>query len=489
MMMKVHVPSILLLCISMFPGHCWLIIGGASASAFIISSPSVAPHSSSSTSVLLSLSDIEGGTSSPPSSSSSDLKSLLPTPKKRTLTLDKFGRRVHDLTDDGTAKYNRMDATSTPAMKAEEEEGREEIRKKNRRSDKDQAMIASSAFFRAATAAEAGARTNLKTLLPQGKSFSRGIKETAGSSSSAAPALSQMLDMLNDGSVVVKSEKARAADASSADFRIISKPGGSDLKALLPRQNTRFLKLDKFGRRIQKMQDDGTVNVTKELTSTTTYATTRSEIEWGNPTTTGNTNYGSLKNLAPTKRETWTRLDFKGGSIIDERRTATAIISKVSDVALSTTQGEGGSNLKALLPKRSTWTMLDFKGGQIEDFRRTRGADSSSSSGSIISLNDNKPYSNLKLLLPPRTITWRKKSQLLSSGSAPIMSSNVRGLREERLVDIKDEITSDTSLSDDEVNVVYDDDDDDDEEMDLTNKFTNLKDLLPEKRSTSRTVL
>jgi hypothetical protein len=43
------------------------------------------------------------------------------------------------------------------------------------------------------------------------------------------------------------------------------------------------------------------------------------------------------------------------------------------------------------------------------------------------------------------------------------MSSNVRGLREERLVDIKDEITSDTSVSD-EVNVVYDDDDDEEEE-------------------------
>jgi len=228
----------------MFPGNCWLIVGGASASAFIISSPSVVPHSSSSTSVLLSLSDVQEGTSSTPSSSSSssDLKSLLPTPKKRTLTLDKFGRRVHDLTDDGTAKYNRMDATSTPAMKAEEEEGREEIRKKNKRSDKEQAMMASSAGFRATTAAEAGAGTNLKTLLPQGKSFSRGIKETVVSSS-AAPALSQMLDMLNEGSVV-KSEKARAADASSADFRIISKPGGSDLKALLPLQNTRFLKLD-----------------------------------------------------------------------------------------------------------------------------------------------------------------------------------------------------------------------------------------------------
>jgi hypothetical protein len=223
------------------------------------------------------------------------------------------------------------------------------------------------------------------------------------------------------------------------------------------------------------MQDDGTVNITKEPTTT----------EWGSPTTTGNTNYGSLKNLAPTKRETWTRLDFKGGSIIDERR-MTAIISKQkSGVALSTTKGEGGSNLKALLPKRSTWTKLDFKGGQVEDFRRTRGADSNSSS--IVALNnDNKPYSNLKLLLPPRTITWRKKNQLLSSGSAPIISSNP----EERLADIKDEITSDTSFSDDKVNVVYDDDDDDEEEeMDVTNKFTNLKDLLPEKRSTSRTIL
>ena len=116
--------------------------------------------------------------------------------------------------------------------------------------------------------------------------------------------------------------------------------------------------------------------------------------------------------------------------------------------------------------------MLDFKGGQIEDFRRTRGADSSSSG--ILSLKDNKPYSNLKLLLPPRTITWRKKSQLLSSGSAPIMSSNVRGLREERLVDIKDEITSDTSVSD-EVNVVYDDDDDEEEEEEIKDSSLSRK--------------
>lgn len=48
-----------------------------------------------------------GGSNPPPPPPSSDLKSLLPTPKKRTLKLDKFGRRVHDLTDDGTAKYSK----------------------------------------------------------------------------------------------------------------------------------------------------------------------------------------------------------------------------------------------------------------------------------------------------------------------------------------------------------------------------------------------
>ena len=38
---------------------------------------------------------------------SEGLRSLLPTPKKRTLQLDKFGRRVHDLTDDGTTQYSK----------------------------------------------------------------------------------------------------------------------------------------------------------------------------------------------------------------------------------------------------------------------------------------------------------------------------------------------------------------------------------------------
>ena len=49
-------------------------------------------------------------------SGSSDLKSLLPTPKKRTLRLDKFGRRIHDLTDDGTAKFAKEPSGASGAV-------------------------------------------------------------------------------------------------------------------------------------------------------------------------------------------------------------------------------------------------------------------------------------------------------------------------------------------------------------------------------------
>ena len=42
----------------------------------------------------------------------SNLKSLLPTPKRTTLTLDKFGRRIHDLKSDGTPKYSKGDVSS-----------------------------------------------------------------------------------------------------------------------------------------------------------------------------------------------------------------------------------------------------------------------------------------------------------------------------------------------------------------------------------------
>ena len=80
-----------------------LAISGSSSSSSPSSSASVHHRHSSNSGCRPAAA---ASSSSTPPFVSSDLKSLLPTPKKRTLRLDKFGRRVHDLTDDGTAKYN-----------------------------------------------------------------------------------------------------------------------------------------------------------------------------------------------------------------------------------------------------------------------------------------------------------------------------------------------------------------------------------------------
>ena len=91
---------------------------------------------------------------------------------------------------------------------------------------------------------------------------------------------------------------------------------GADLKDLLPKQKMKFMKLDKFGRRVQSMEDDTTVNYTKsrepdsseEVDEMPVDANTASEasIDLGESISgTGASNYGSLKDLLPTKRPTW----------------------------------------------------------------------------------------------------------------------------------------------------------------------------------------
>jgi hypothetical protein len=201
--------------------------------------------------------DVDATSSSSPFVSS-DLKSLLPTPRKRTLRLDKFGRRVHDLTDDGTAKYNmKGEGEEDEAVAAEGGWGEDGRRTK---SAKEMAAEASSADFHLpASISTTGA--DLKALLP--KRTTRAESSTSSSAStstsSPGPSLSQILDMINDGATTTsaavaaaaraKSDKERAADASKAQFVLkplssSSRSGGSDLKALLPRQNTRFMKLD-----------------------------------------------------------------------------------------------------------------------------------------------------------------------------------------------------------------------------------------------------
>ena len=150
--------------------------------------------------------------------------------------------------------------------------------------------------------------------------------------------------------------------------------------------------------------------------------------------------------------------------------------------------GVGGSNLKELLPKRATWTKLDFHGASVEDERRTKRSKNSDSS----TFNTGQ-YSELKALLPKRTINW-KKGQLLSSGSSPTVTENFRGLREERSFGVKEErqlvmkndviASAALSSSDGEDVGVIDDNIDDEEEEEVVKPYQNLRDLLPQRRVT-----
>mmetsp|Transcript_3773 Transcript_3773/g.8411 ORF Transcript_3773/g.8411 Transcript_3773/m.8411 type:complete len:141 (-) Transcript_3773:82-504(-) len=137
------------------------------------------------------------------------------------------------------------------------------------------------------------------------------------------------------------------------------------------------------------------------------------------------------------------------------------------------------------MPKRATWTKLDFKGASVEDERRTKRITSSSKERN---LNNEGQYTNLKSLLPERTITWKNK-QVLSSGSAAITTT-----REDRQRAMKNDVIASSSAN----HSASDGDDTDaadtggestisassSEEM---KPYSNLKDLLPERKMSWRT--
>jgi len=410
----------------------------------------------------------------------SDLKALLPTPSKQTLQLDKFGRRIHDFSTDGVARYAK---------------GKEKPSSSSASTGSTDGSIKGGAV--SGSAAPAG-----------------GVDGGDGEGGSATRP---------------KSDKEYAADASSADFSQAVKYS-SDLKALLPTQKMRFMKLDKFGRRVQRMEDDGTVNVMKEpadvglgseihdsknsaaTASDVVAATNNNDNDYGSlkdllapasdvvaapnsndnnygslkdllapasgvvaATKNNDNNYGSLKDLLPTKRPTWTKLDFHGASVPDERRTKTTSGDQVvgdsnDDNAAVINEG---SNLKDLLPKKAIWTKLDFHGASVEDERRTK-----KKVGTVGGSFNVGQYSNLTTLLPKRTISW-KKDQVLSSGSAPVVSDNVRGLREERQQAMKNEVIASVN-EDDNAALSSDDEDDDDANWseEEVKPYSNLKDVL-----------
>jgi len=265
------------------------------------------------------------------------------------------------------------------------------------------------------------------------------------------------------------------------------------------------------------MEDDGTVNYSKEPTSGSSSSSStappppqssspsspiRGTREGFNsdsskptdesPVATSSSdsggNYGSLKELTTSiQRPTWTKLDFKGGSVEDTSRTK-GMNKKEGGVDDVTNEGEsiggggGGGNLQDLLPKRATWTKLDFKGVPVEDERRTENAARSNTDNSS-SFNKGE-YTSLKTLLPERTINWRKKKQVLSSGAAT--SGEVKRelmRREERQKAMKDEVLASVEQS----RVVAESSSDEDktgsaDKEEEVKPYQNLKDLLPERK-------
>lgn len=133
----------------------------------------------------------------------------------------------------------------------------------------------------------------------------------------------------------------------------------------------------------------------------------------------------NLKELLPTKTTVWTKLDFKGGPVEDERRTKSAPVA----------QSPSDSSLKTLLlqSKKPTFTKLDFKGVGVEDVSRTKKSAKEN-------FNQGQ-YSSLKTLLPERKIQWGSRGKVVSISdsnvvvdSAPNKSVSLKTLLPERKV-------------------------------------------------------
>ena len=236
------------------------------------------------------------------------------------------------------------------------------------------------------------------------------------------------------------------------------------------------------------MEDDGTVTYAKEPGKSTgskiaSHRGTRegfvkdgaANVDLGSAeAASGAANYGNLRVLLPQK-PVWTKLDFHGRPVEDERRT-----KKAAKPADTTTEPiSSGSGLKELLPKREVWTKLDFHGRPVPDERRTKKVVQPSPSGEGFNSGS---YSNLSTLLPERKIKWRKQGELLSSGSAPTVSESTRGLREERQQAMKDEVIA--AADDGDVSAEQEEDagDDADSAGAPEKGYMNLSTLLPERK-------
>lgn len=141
-------------------------------------------------------------------------------------------------------------------------------------------------------------------------------------------------------STLFESSKEIASLESSANFRSIST--STDLKALLPQREMKWRTLDKYGRRVQKMEDERADSIK---------AVTRSEsdvnIDGGVEAT------EAREGTAPP---------------LSELLQTTKEISGYEEAERSFREFKGSSDLKALLPTRKmTWMKLDKFGRRVSD--------------------------------------------------------------------------------------------------------------------------
>eukprot|EP00985_Skeletonema_marinoi_P008253 scaffold3700_cov84-Skeletonema_marinoi.AAC.12 len=493
---------------------------------------------------------------------SSDLKSLLPTAKMRFMKLDKFGRRVQRMEDDGSVSYSRGSSAAGENNASRNDdvgvvEGVNAIRGVKGGDDD---------VFTSGSAVQQQQQQQLPPVASRKRAKSKKASSNASNSKQQAAVEQQAAaveqQVVEQGPSLAKLIKApQPTPDLLKDASTSTGIHGADLKSLLPSAKMRFMKLDKFGRRVQRMEDDGSVSYSRgsvdesarnnsgggggageEEVNTIGNLESESTIDLGTRQTSDSyvnqsgssvnlkdlagiskrpvftkldfkggsvvddrrmtstsssvptqTDEGAaaapasgLKELAlSSKRPMFTKLDFKGGSVVDERRTKKAP-STTNTAEVSTTQG----NLKDLLPTRPTFTKLDFKGGNVEDERRTKKQPSSSTPA----LATSTPSSgSLKTLLPERKFMWKKQEQRRSTTNDFIGS--VRGdsiarsttatnsVREAKQKAMRDEVISAAAATNSESgNDVVGDDDEPSGGGEGEGSYSNLTDLLPRKK-------
>mmetsp|Transcript_23921 Transcript_23921/g.47479 ORF Transcript_23921/g.47479 Transcript_23921/m.47479 type:complete len:678 (-) Transcript_23921:924-2957(-) len=492
---------------------------------------------------------------------SSDLKSLLPTAKMRFMKLDKFGRRVQRMEDDGSVSYSRGSVDEKNASRNNDVgvvEGVNAIR--GVKGGDDDVFTSGSAVPQQQQQQLPPVTSRKRAKSKKASSNASNSKQQAAVEQQAAAVEQQVVEQGPSLAKLIKAPQPTPdllKDASTS-----TGIHGADLKSLLPSAKMRFMKLDKFGRRVQRMEDDGSVSYSRgsvdesarnnsgvaggggggeEEVNTIGNLESESTIDLGTRQTSDSyvnqsgssvnlkdlagiskrpvftkldfkggsvvddrrmtstsssvptqTDEGAaaapasgLKELAlSSKRPMFTKLDFKGGSVVDERRTKKAPSTNTAEV--STTQG----NLKDLLPTRPTFTKLDFKGGNVEDERRTKKEPSSSTPA----LATSTPSSgSLKTLLPERKFMWKKQEQRRSTTNDFIGS--VRGdsiarsttatnsVREAKQKAMRDEVISAATATNSESgNDVVGDDDEPSGGGEGEGSYSNLTDLLPRKK-------